>query len=80
MESDIRSIRLRNAKVEADKAWEISMFRVVTIAAVTYTVATAFLWINGVSSPFMNALVPTIGYVLSTRSLPAIKRWWIAWR
>jgi hypothetical protein len=27
--------------------------------------------------PFFKAFVPVVGYVLSTLSLPFLKRWWI---
>jgi hypothetical protein len=32
----------------------------------------------GVKDFFLNALIPTIGYYLSTQSFPFLKRWWIS--
>lgn len=67
----------RNARVEADKAWETSLTRRGVIAVVTYFVATFFMWRIGVAEPFLNALVPTGGYLLSTLSLGMVKKWWL---
>lgn len=80
LEAAIRTIELRNARVEADKAWETSRFRVLTIAVMTYAVVGFFLMSAGFADPWVNALVPTIGYALSTQSIPVIKRWWIGRR
>jgi hypothetical protein len=77
-EKEITLIRERNARVEANKAWEISGVRIFSIAAITYVVASFLLYAIGVKTFFLSALVPTVGYYLSTQSLPFIKRWWIA--
>lgn len=73
----VEEILIRNARVEADKAWETSKTRRAVIATVTYFVATFFMWRIGVSDPFLNALVPTGGYLLSTLSLAFIKKYWL---
>ncbi len=80
LESAIRTVELRNARVEADKAWETSLFRKCTIAVMTYAVVGLFLLSIGAAHPWTNALVPAAGFLLSTQSLPFIKRWWIARR
>jgi hypothetical protein len=73
----IEDILKRNQRVEADKAWETSLTRRACIAAMTYLIASLFMWRVGVSEPFVNALVPTGGYILSTLSLPFVKTWWL---
>lgn len=73
----ISQILERNSRVEADKAWETSKTRRAVIATITYFVATFFMWRIGVVEPFLNALVPTGGYLLSTLSLGVIKQWWL---
>lgn len=73
----IEDILKRNSRVELDKAWEVSLTRRVVIAAITYLTAVAFLTLIDNNSPFINALVPTGGYLLSTLSLPFIKNWWL---
>jgi hypothetical protein len=75
--NEVEEIKERNRRVEMDKAWETSWTRRVLIALVTYIVATIWLSVIGVSNPFLNAIVPTLGYLLSTLSLPFIKNWWI---
>ncbi len=69
----IERIHERNVRVEADKAWETSLVRVLIIAAITYVSASLFLYMIGVSDWYLSAFVPVGGYVLSTQSLPAIK-------
>lgn len=77
IEKEIQAIKERNLRVEADKAWEISGFRVFTIAVITYIIAAIVFYLIGVKNFWLSAFVPTVGYWLSTQSLPAIKRWWI---
>jgi hypothetical protein len=77
IESDIRKIKERNARVEADKAWETSLARRAMIAAATFAIVYVFLLTINASQPALSALVPTIGYMLSTISLPFLKNLWI---
>lgn len=77
LEEEILVIKSRNSRVEAEKAWETSLFRVATIALITYVIALFIMKSIGVKGYFLNALVPTVGYILSTQSLPFIKKWWI---
>ncbi|MDO8518125.1 MAG: hypothetical protein Q7S26_02440 [bacterium] len=77
IEQRLQKIEERNVRVEAEKAWETSVFRVGLIMLVTYVVACGVLFVIGNSNPFRNALIPALGYLLSTQSLPFIKRFWI---
>lgn len=76
-EEELRIIKERNARVEADKAWETSMFRKLLVSAVTYGVASAVLYSIGTPNFYLGAIIPTLGFFLSTLSLPGIKKWWI---
>ena len=76
LEQEIQTIKERNARVEADKAWEQSGFRIGFITVITYIVAAAVMYKIGVNNYFLNALIPSIGYFLSTWSLPFVKNWW----
>ncbi len=78
IEAELANIKERNARVQADKAWETSWFRIISICVITYIVATLVLYFLGSDNYFLNALVPTAGYFLSVQSLPAIKKWWTA--
>jgi hypothetical protein len=74
---ELELIKQRNARVEADKAWEVSAVRVAAISATTYVCAALLLWLIGVERFWLSALVPVVGFYLSCRSLPALKKWWI---
>lgn len=73
----IEEILKRNNRVEQDKAWETSKTRRAVIALCTYIIASIFMWRIGVLEPLINALVPTGGYLLSTMSLPLVKKLWL---
>jgi hypothetical protein len=77
IEQQLEIIKQRNARVEADKAWEASPMRIGSICVITYLVTSVFLYVMGAQRFWLHALVPPIGFFLSTQSLPAIKRWWI---
>ena len=77
MEDRLEKIELRNKSVEADKAWERSIFRRSIITIITYLIAVWFMWSIGVESYWLNALVPTGGYILSTLTLSFFKKFWI---
>jgi hypothetical protein len=74
---EIESIRERNRRVELDKAWETSGMRRGIIVLTTYLVVSLFLFIIDDRNPLVHALVPVAGYLLSTWSMPFMKRWWI---
>ncbi len=73
----LQDILDRNARVEAEKAWETSLTRRLTILILTYAVTVLFLWSIRIPLPYLQALVPTGGFFLSTLSLPWIKRLWM---
>lgn len=77
LEKEIEEIKQRNLRVEGDKAWETSYFRVLLISGIIYIVAVKVLYFIGNNNYFLNALVPPIGYFISVQSLPFIKKWWI---
>lgn len=77
IEKELETIKARNRRVEADKAWEISGLRIGTILVITYITAATVLFIIGVKDYYLGALVPALGFLLSTQSLPLIKNWWI---
>ena len=77
IEDDIRMIQERNARVDADKAWETSLTRKILILFITYVLATSVMWVIGVDMPYINALIPTLGYFLSTLSLRFAKKYWL---
>jgi len=77
IEKRLSVIEQRNKKVEADKAWETSWTRKIIVAVLTYIVIVLFFYAAGLPKPFINSLVPTAGFILSTLSLPFVKKLWI---
>ena len=80
LEKEVSLIQERNQRVEADKAWETSAFRVITITTMTYVVAVVVLYLMDIERFYLSALIPTVGFFLSVQSLQLIKRWWVATR
>jgi hypothetical protein len=74
---EILQIKERNNRVELDKAWETSATRKIIIAILTYIVIVIFLYTIKNPKPWLNAIIPTIGFVLSTLTLPFFKKIWI---
>ncbi len=77
VEAQLLAIKERNARVEADKAWETSMFRSAVIAVITFLFTMLALFLIGDEFPVRNAVIATLGFLLSIQSLPFIKRWWL---
>lgn len=77
---DVESLQERNRRVETDKAWETSWTRRVSITLFTYIVAFAWLVLIKEHQAYLKALVPVVGYILSTLSFPFLKAQWIAKR
>ena len=72
----IEQIEKRNKNVELDKAWETSWTRRGLIAIFTYLAIAIYLkFVVGIE-PWMNAIVPTVGFLLSTLTLPFFKSLW----
>lgn len=77
LESRIAKIEARNKKVELDKAWEVSPTRRVLIVTFTYFSIGIYMWAIGVSDPWLNAVIPSLGFTLSTLTLPFFKQIWV---
>lgn len=75
-EERVAKIEGRNKSVELDKAWETSWTRIVVIALFTYIIVGIFLQFINIPRPWISALVPVIGFTLSTITLPFFKKMW----
>jgi hypothetical protein len=73
LKREIALLKERNKRVEADKAWETSMLRKVSVLITTYCVVALTLVVIGSDRPLVNALIPSLGYVLSTLTLGMLK-------
>ena len=77
LESRIEKIEERNKRVENDKAWETSTLRKILIIIFTYIFAVLYLKIADTTNPWFGAVVPCVGFYLSTQSIKIVKTWWI---
>jgi hypothetical protein len=76
IEARLKVIEERNARVESDKAWETSWTRKIGIAVLTYAVVVVYLRYVVHIDPWINALVPVIGFLLSTLTISVLKKYW----
>ena len=73
----LEQLEARNTRVEADKAWETSWIRRIGIMLLTYLVVVSYLHFVVHIDPWINALVPVIGFFLSTLTLSLLKAQWL---
>lgn len=77
IESELNKIKQRNRNVELDKAWETSYTRRLLLALFTYLAIGIYLLAIKIPKPWLNAIVPSVGFMLSTLTLPIFKKMWI---
>ena len=77
LEKRIEKIEKRNKKVEADKAWETCLLRKILVIIMTYIFAVLYLKVADTTNPYFGAVVPCVGFYLSTQSVDIIKKIWI---
>lgn len=77
LEQEIELIKVRNRRVEADKAWELSFARTAFISITTFILLYIFFRLNQSEAAFLNALISTVTYLLSTFTYGKLKFWWL---
>lgn len=73
----VTALEARNARVDNDKAWETSWQRRAAIMVLTYLTVVTYLHFVIHVEPWLNALVPVIGFTLSTLTIAALKNLWL---
>jgi len=63
--------------VEQNKSWETSITRRILLMVFTYLAIGIYLNAIAVNDPWLNAIVPSIGFMLSTLTLPFFKKLWV---
>jgi hypothetical protein len=76
LEKRIEKIEERNRRVEEGKSWETSWTRKILVAIFTYLAISFYLWIIVGINPWINAIVPTVGFLLSTLTFSYFKKLW----
>jgi len=77
LEQELIKMQQRNIRVERDKAWEQSPTRIFLLLVLTYAITSVVFFLIYVPHPFLNAIIPTLGYLISTQSLSLVKKWWL---
>lgn len=77
LERRISIIEKCNKSVELNKAWEQSYTRRGLLILFTYLAIALYLKFIVEINPWINAVVPTIGFLLSTLTLPFFRKLWI---
>ena len=80
LQKEINQIKKRNRMVEANKAWETSYTRRFLLIIFTYLSIGFYLQAISIKDPWLNAVVPSFGFLLSTLTLPFFKTLWIKYR
>ena len=76
LENEIEKLKERNKKVEGNKAWETSWSRKVLLFIFTYLAIGLYINAIGIERPWLNAVIPSFGFLLSTLTLPYFKSLW----
>lgn len=76
LEKRISLIEQRNKRVEKDKQWEISLTRKILLILFTYLTLVFYFKFVLQINPWLNAIVPTLGFYLSTLTLPFFRKIW----
>ena len=74
LEERVAKLEARNRRVEADKAWETSLLRRVSIMILIYLTIVFYLRFVIHINPWVNGLVPVIGYSVSTLTVSRLKQ------
>lgn len=77
LEERVERLERRNNRVEGDKAWETSWTRKLAIMSLTYVTVVFYLHFVVHIDPWINALVPVIGFFLSTLTISQLKKIWL---
>ena len=78
LQTEILQLQQRNREKDRGKEFESSYTRVIFLMAVTYfTLLTYMALVIKSANPYLDAIVPTVGFNISTWSLPYVKEWWI---
>lgn len=73
----LEKIEVRNRRVELDKTWETSWIRRLLILILTYLLIGVYMNVIGVTDPWLNAFIPSLGFLLSTLTIGWVKNLWI---
>ncbi len=78
MESDlekrVRIIEERNKHVEQEKKWESHPLRILSVSLLTYFIEAFVLYLIHDPKPFLSAIIPTVGFILSVQLVTTVRK------
>lgn len=77
LKREVETIKERNRRVEADKAWETSKTRTTFVAISSFILIYIVMHLVNADHPFTNALISAVAYLLSTSTYGILKSWWL---
>jgi len=80
LQKEIELLKERNKRVEANKARETSRIRKLIIIIFTYIVMVIFFYASKLPEPRLNAIVPSVAFLLSTLGLSLFKNLWLKYK
>jgi len=72
----IRSVQCRLRERDVAAEFGHSTVRAITLALATYIVLAFYMTIVSLPRPWINALVPAVGFQISTWTLPRVEKWY----
>ncbi len=79
LQQEVSLLNTRNRKVGLDKAWDQSLARTLFVAVMTFLCLGVYMSAIRVKNSWLSAIVPTVGFVLTTWSFPTAKNAWVRW-
>lgn len=77
LETRVNNIEERNSAVALDKGWETSWTRRLILSIFTYLTIGIYLTAINIPNSWLNAIVPTVAFMISTLAMPWFKKIWI---
>jgi len=77
LEEQVQKLILLEKYIALQKKWDQSRIRITLNASGVYLVTVIFMHVLAIENPAVSALIPVFGYVITTISLPLVKKLWI---
>ncbi len=77
IEDQLAKLEFKCKSNDLNYAWNNSWFRRIMTAVLTYLVVLLFFVVGQLPRPLINALIPTVGFILSTLTIGYFKKIWI---
>lgn len=75
-ESILKRILTRNQKVDEEKRWKESLTHRLSVTVLIYIISVCCFYFASVHEIFIVALIPSLGYFISTIKLKLIRHIW----